>query len=132
VDHARFFIELGAILIAAIALPFLAMVILRGRRIPECFSCGARKVRPSQVAGFWDLVGLAFLIRPFRCSGCRERFHAFFPSVRRSPEAQPQRIIKVIFRFRSGLPVRIAIRVVYPGNRLPETLPNSPAVAQIL
>lgn len=66
----------GAILMAFIFISFLIMAIVRGRLIPQCFQCGAFKVRPSQPSGFWDLAGNFFLIRSYRCSGCRSRFHA--------------------------------------------------------
>ena len=69
-------VEPGAIIIALIAFTFLAIAIYRGKQIPQCLHCGAIKVRPSQPSGFWDLIGLPFLIRPYRCSGCRARFHA--------------------------------------------------------
>lgn len=66
----------GAILLAVIAFSFLIVAILRGRRIPQCFACGAIKVRPSSPIGFVDSVGSFFLIKSYRCAGCRERFHA--------------------------------------------------------
>ena len=115
-----------------IACPFIVVVLLRGYRIPECYSCGAMKVRPSRVVGFWDLLGNAFLIRPFRCSGCRERFHAFvlLGGARERSEVQhvqPQRVVHVLFRFRNGLPNRVVIRVIYPGrvaaNQNPSAMP---------
>lgn len=68
--------EPGAILFAFIAFSFLAMIIMRGRQIPQCFLCGAFKVRPSRPVGFWDAAATFFLIRAYRCSGCRARFHA--------------------------------------------------------
>jgi hypothetical protein len=70
------FLEPGAILLALIVLSFLAIVIVRGRQIPQCFQCGAMKVRPSRPVGFWDNAGNLLLIRCYRCSGCRARFHA--------------------------------------------------------
>lgn len=69
-------IEPGAILIALIAFAFLLAAISRGRRIPQCFQCGAVKVRPSRPTGFWDLTGTIFLIKAYRCAGCQARFHA--------------------------------------------------------
>jgi len=68
--------EPGAILIAFLVISFLVMTIIRGRQIPQCFQCGAFKVRPSRPTGFWDAAGSLFLIRSYRCSGCRARFHA--------------------------------------------------------
>jgi hypothetical protein len=69
-------IEPGAILILCIAVFFLLAAIGRGRRIPQCFQCGAIKVRPSRPTGFWDLTGTFFLIKAYRCAGCQARFHA--------------------------------------------------------
>jgi hypothetical protein len=99
---------------ALIALFFFVMVFLRSRKIPECFSCGAMKVRPTRVVGFWDTVGYAFQLRPYRCEGCRERFHGFLRSG--APAAvnpvQRQRVVKIVIRFHKGLPNRIAIRII--------------------
>jgi hypothetical protein len=69
--------EPGAVLMAFIAFSFLIMTFIRGRQIPQCFRCGALKVRPSRPIGFWDAAATLFLIRSYRCSGCRKRFHAF-------------------------------------------------------
>jgi hypothetical protein len=66
----------GAILTCLIALFFLAVTIQRGRQIPQCFRCGALKVRPSRPSGLLDLAGARFMIRSYRCSGCLVRFHA--------------------------------------------------------
>jgi hypothetical protein len=68
--------EPGAILFALIALSFVVMTIVRGRQIPQCYHCGAIKVRTSRPDGILDLVGSFMLIRSYRCSGCLERFHA--------------------------------------------------------
>jgi hypothetical protein len=126
-EYVRFFAELGVALMAAIALPFLIVVLLRSHKIPECYSCGAMKVRPSRIVGFWDSLGSAFMLRPYRCEGCRERFHGFLFFGSPSQRAQPQRIIKVAFRFQNGLPNRVKIRVI---NLNPESVPASPAVLQ--
>jgi hypothetical protein len=66
----------GAILMTVIALSFLAVTLFRGRQIPQCFQCGAIKVRPSRPSGFLDVAGSILLIRPYRCAGCLARFHA--------------------------------------------------------
>ncbi len=71
-----YLIEPGLILIFCIAFSFLLSLIGRGRWIPQCFQCGATKVRPSRPTGFWDLAGTVFLIRSYRCTGCLARFHA--------------------------------------------------------
>ncbi|HTB11742.1 MAG TPA: hypothetical protein VK752_09230 [Bryobacteraceae bacterium] len=136
-EHVDYFVEFGAALIGLICLPILAMMLVRGHKIPECFSCGAKKVRSSRPVGFWDTCGYAFMIRPFRCGGCRERFHAFFlfgPSPA-APPAPPRRVVKVAFRFRNGLPNRIAIRVIDPtreaANQKPDPISGNPAILQI-
>lgn len=118
-DYARFFIELGAALMAAIALPYLLVTLYRSHRIPECYSCGAMKMRPSRIVGFWDVLGSAFMIVPYRCLGCRERFHAFsLLSNSKKPVGarafQPQRVVRIAFRFRHGLLNRVVIRVSQP------------------
>jgi hypothetical protein len=116
--------ELGAALVAGIAFLFLVMVVLRSRKIPECYACGAMKVRPTRAEGFWDTFAMAFLIRPYRCGGCRERYYGFRNSYEHWKKAQivqPQRIVKVTFRFSRGLPNRIAIRVI-PAAGNPSSL----------
>lgn len=70
------FLEPGVILLAFVVLSFLAIIVARGRQIPRCFQCGAMKVRASRPVGFWDNAGALLLIRCYRCSGCRARFHA--------------------------------------------------------
>jgi hypothetical protein len=132
-EHLRYFAELGAALMAAIALPFLILVALRSHRIPECFSCGAMKMRPSRVAGFWDSLLSAFQICPYRCSGCRERFYALrlFGSSRKPSTVQVEqrhRVITVAFRFRHGLLNRIAIRVT---DLRPEPTHPASAILQL-
>jgi hypothetical protein len=72
-----YFFRPGAIILAVFFIfGFVVMPILRGRQIPQCFQCGAIKVRPSPPSGFWDAACNLFLIRSYRCSGCRARFHA--------------------------------------------------------
>jgi hypothetical protein len=132
-EHIRFFAELIGILVGAIVILFLVTVLLRSSKIPECFSCGAMKVRPSRAVGFWDVLGLAFGIRPYRCGGCRERFYGlrmFGEAKKPSAVQQRQRVVKVVFRFRYGLPNRVAIRVVDPSKE-PEPIPSSSAILQI-
>jgi hypothetical protein len=135
-EHIRYFAELVAALTVAIAFPFLIVVLLRSRKIPECFSCGAMKMRPSRVDGLWDRFLAAFQILPYRCEGCRERFHAvrILGDSRKPSPAQPvvqpvqrRRVITVAFRFRNGLLNRVAIRVHDPR---PETASATPAILQ--
>lgn len=135
-EHILYFAELVAALMAAIALAFLIVVLLRSHKIPECFSCGAMKMRPSRVDGFWDRFLAAFQIQPYRCEGCRERFHAvrIFGGSRKPSTAeavaqplQRRRVVTVAFRFRYGLLNRVAIRVTGPR---PEPASASPAILQ--
>lgn len=133
VDYLRYFVELSAALLAAIALPYLVVTLYRSRRIPECYSCGAMKMRPSRVVGFWDVLGSAFSMAPYRCAGCRERFHAFTLLSNPNkpvgaPVFQPQRIVKIAFRFRRGLLNRVIIRVI---QRPPESDNSSMLQTQI-
>lgn len=72
----HYLFEPAAILILLIALSFLFLIHLRGRQIPQCFLCGAPKVRRSRPIGILDIAGSVFLIRPYRCMGCLRRFHA--------------------------------------------------------
>jgi len=76
---------LGAILIIVISFGFLVNAVMRGRHIPQCFQCGAIKVRPSQPIGFLDAVCSVLMIRAYRCMGCRARFHAVSLSSRPIP-----------------------------------------------
>jgi hypothetical protein len=131
-EHIRYFAELVAALTAAIACPFLIVVLLRSHRIPECFSCGAMKMRPSRVDGFLDRFLAAFQIQPYRCEGCRERFYALrlFGDSKKpitAQSAQRRRVVTVAFRFRYGLLNRVAIRVTDPQ---PEQASASPAILQ--
>ena len=130
-EHIRYFAELVAAFMAAIALPFLVVTLLRSHKIPECFSCGAMKMRPSRVDGLWDRFLAAFQILPYRCEGCRERFHAvrLFGDSRKPSMAQPiqRRRVVVAFRFRYGLLNRVAIRVTGPQ---PDPASSSPAILQ--
>ena len=134
-EYPRYFGELVAALAALISLAIIVTLLLRTYKIPECFSCGARKVRPTHSVGFWDTLGTAFMIRPYRCGGCRERFYGF----RRSgdpkkpppdPALQSQRVVKVTFRFRNGLLNRVAIRVI-DLHRQTDPISDRPAILQI-
>jgi hypothetical protein len=122
-EYVRFFAELGVALMGAVAFPFLILTFLRSHKIPECYSCGAMKMRPSRIVGFWDSLGSAFLLRPYRCEGCRERFHAFLPFS--GTRVQPQRIVKLAVRFRKGLPNRISIRVIHVTPESPSASPSA-------
>lgn len=70
-----YMVKMGAVLMLFVSLGFVAMSILRGRHIPQCFECGAIKVRPSAPLGFFDLAASILRIQAYRCEGCRARFH---------------------------------------------------------
>jgi len=55
---------------------FLARTFVRGWLMPACWCCGALKVRKSRSDSFVDKAASLLLLRPFRCTGCRERFYA--------------------------------------------------------
>jgi len=78
-EYAGYLAGLGAVLMSLVAVPFLFMMLLRSHKIPECFSCGAMKVRQSRTTGSWESFCSTFLIQPYRCEGCQRRFHAFLP-----------------------------------------------------
>jgi hypothetical protein len=125
---AGYLAELGASLMAGIALLFFVVVIIRSHKIPQCYACGAMKVRPSRAEGFWDTLLTAFVIRPYRCGGCRARFYGFrnsYDDWKKAQLIQPQRVVKVAFRFRYGLPSRIAIRVIDPCRKTDPVSDNS-------
>jgi len=105
----------GVIVMTFLALSFLVMAIIRSFQLPQCFSCGAMKVRPSRPVGLLDSLGGLLLIRPHRCSGCRERFYALRVSAGTRPQSKQsrsQRGLAVAFRVRNGVVDRVAFRVV--------------------
>lgn len=106
---------LGAALTVGMLCLFLVTVLLRSRKIPQCYACGAMKVRPSRAEGFSDTMVMSLLMRPYRCGGCRARFYGFrsYGEVKKS---EPQTLVKVAFRFHKGMPSRVAIRVKKPDN----------------
>ncbi|HUA87398.1 MAG TPA: hypothetical protein VMB85_26255 [Bryobacteraceae bacterium] len=55
---------------------YLVLCYSRARLLPQCWKCGAAKVRRSHFHGFLDTVAAISLLSPFRCSGCRSRFYA--------------------------------------------------------
>jgi hypothetical protein len=139
-----FLMKPGAIAAAFLGLSFFVLAILRARRLPQCFSCGAMKVRLSRPSGIGDyLLGL-LLIRPHRCEGCRERFYAMRLNNglnRRAPHFVGQRrAVALVFRRRDGVLDRMRIRMVHldrahrrlePENSNPGSLSGGPAVLQV-
>jgi hypothetical protein len=63
------------VVLVSIFAGFIIRSIARGRHIPNCWRCGAPKVRPSHADGFMDIAASLLLLRAFRCKGCRVRFY---------------------------------------------------------
>jgi hypothetical protein len=66
----------SVMVLVAICAGFVIRSFMRGRVLPNCWRCGAPKVRPSHSAGFLDVAASLILLRPFRCKGCRVRFYS--------------------------------------------------------
>ena len=66
----------AAIIVVLGGAGFLVRSFVRGWLMPACWCCGAHKVRKSRSDGVIDSVAGLFMLRPFRCTGCRERFYA--------------------------------------------------------
>jgi hypothetical protein len=75
------------------------------------------KARPSRLSGALDSFGALFLIRPYRCGGCRERFYVLRLDGGWHPYAirpvRRERALRVLFKIRHGLPIRVVISLVY-------------------
>jgi hypothetical protein len=109
--HVLLYLKPSAILIALIVCTFLVMAFFRGRRVPQCSSCGAMKARPSRASGFLEAAGVILFIRPYRCGGCRERYYVLRlsdPLMNPHP-VQTARALKVVLKIRHGVPIRLAI-----------------------
>jgi hypothetical protein len=119
--HLFLYLQPSAILIALIVCTFFVMAFLRGRRLPQCSSCGAMKARPSRPSNILEAAGAILLIRPYRCGGCRERFYVLrlsnplrnAPPVRR---AHTPRALKVVLKVRPGAPIRLAISLKHQAG----------------
>jgi hypothetical protein len=109
--HVLLYLKPSAILIALIVCTFFVMAFLRGRRVPQCSSCGAMKARASRPSGFLEASAAILFIRPFRCGGCRERYYVlrFSDPLASVQPSQTARALKVVLRIRQGAPVRLAI-----------------------
>jgi hypothetical protein len=112
--HVLLYLKPSAILIALIVSTFLVMAFFRGRRVPQCSSCGAMKARPSLPSGLLEASAGILFIRPYRCGGCRERYYVLrVANPRKNPHAvQPShtaRALKVVLKIRHGMPIRLAI-----------------------
>lgn len=112
--HVLFYLKPSAILIALIVSTFLVMAFFRGRRIPQCSSCGAMKARPSRPSGLIEAAAGILFIRPFCCGGCRERYYVLRLSdpLKNPHPVQPSqtaRALKIALKIRHGVPIRLAI-----------------------
>jgi hypothetical protein len=56
-NQIHYFFKPFAISITFTAIYFLIAAVYRGRQIPQCFHCGAIKVRSSPPFGFRDIAG---------------------------------------------------------------------------
>jgi hypothetical protein len=85
--------------IVLIAAGFVIRSFMRSWGIPNCWHCGAPKVRPSRSERFADVAASLVLLRAFRCQGCRVRFYgprffgsrAFTKRLKPSPEQALER-----------------------------------------
>ena len=123
--HLLLYLQPSAILIAVIACFFLIMAFLRGRRIPECSCCGAMKARMSRPSGVLESLGALFLVRPYRCSGCRERFYVLRLSGGWHPYAprcvRSTRALKIVYQLRHGIPTRVALSRVRNSDSISDS-----------
>lgn len=104
----------GAIAVGAVALAFLILAVVRSTHLPQCFACGAMKVRQSRPAGLLDHILSFCLVRPHRCEGCLERFYAlrWRGEARASSPLRPRRGVAFVFRRHNGVIDRVAIRLI--------------------
>lgn len=73
----RYLAVIPSVLVAvSIWAGFMIRTFVRGLSLPQCWRCGAAKVRRSRSDGFLDAAAAVLLLRPFRCTGCRARFYA--------------------------------------------------------
>src|SRR5690349_11930670 len=98
------------VVLVGIFVGFTIRSVVRGMSIPRCWTCGAKKVRKSHSSGMIDGVALAFLLRPYRCEGCRSRFYA--------PAFLHNRLSRVRWSRRRITPLREPARAHSPARRL--------------
>jgi len=104
----RTVLELWSLLTALLGVAVVVMTAMRGRRIPECFACGAMKVRPTRPIGLLDGIARLILIRPYRCEGCQGRFRALrFSDQPARLSGTKARAVKIVFQFREGFSIAI-------------------------
>jgi hypothetical protein len=108
------YLKPSAIPIALIVCTFFVMAFLRGRRVPQCSSCGAMKARPSRPSNLLEAAGAILFIRPYRCGGCCERYYVLRLSdpLKNPDSVQPTQTastLKIVLKIRPGFPIRLAI-----------------------
>lgn len=113
-------------LLAVCGIAYLAAAGLRTLSIPACWRCGATKVRPSAARPGLDAVVQAFLLRPYRCAGCRTRFYGFrtlaaAPSVPALPEPAPAAPFEFLPERRQRIRLRVVVRL-NTGSESPLTI----------
>jgi hypothetical protein len=71
--------HIAAVLITLVFVMITSVIVLRAAahswRIPECWSCGAVKVRRSESYSITDAALKFLYLIPYRCRGCRVRFY---------------------------------------------------------
>jgi hypothetical protein len=107
-----YILEPGAVVVVLLLLSFFVLAMVRGRRLPQCFSCGSMKVRPSRPDGLFDYLATVFKVRSYRCTCCLQRFYAVpMNSESAHPAPRPHRALAITLRFRHGIPNRMVIRL---------------------
>lgn len=77
-----------AIVIVLAVVGLMTRCITRSVGVPRCWRCGARKVRRSRGRSSIDFAASLFLLRPFRCTGCRVRFYGLRFFEERAPQKE--------------------------------------------
>jgi hypothetical protein len=73
---AREAVVFGAI-VGALLIASIAFLLLRTRRLPDCWKCGFHSVRRSRSHRSLDALAGICHLRPYRCEKCLERFYCF-------------------------------------------------------
>jgi hypothetical protein len=68
---------IGAALLLLCGIAYLVGAGFRTLNLATCWRCGAAKVRRSVSRSWLDTVAMVFLLKPYRCAGCRTRFYGF-------------------------------------------------------
>jgi hypothetical protein len=77
-NKTEFLLMVGGALALLAAIPLgliFGLAAMRSVNLIKCPSCGMHKVRRSSLAGVFDEALSMVGIFPFRCFGCRYRFH---------------------------------------------------------